>query len=175
MRMTTVSLSETISLQEAIWTTIAVVAIGITAVIIWDNSLNFRAIRAAVRRGRATTWGPRYWVAFASLVSSMGMLIAWLGFAAIGFIAMNIPAPPTLERQAAAEANGWILIAIESVLASIQVWQVYARTKIRPLTQTTESAPAPAAIVEAAEQTRHAADLVDALRPTDDGQPEVRP
>jgi hypothetical protein len=86
-----------------------------------------------VRRGNAVTWGPRWWVALASLVSSIGMLIVWGGFVGIGIVAMTVPPPITTERQAASEMSGWILVGVELVLAAIQVWQVYARTKIRPL------------------------------------------
>lgn len=150
---------------EISWTLIATVAIGFTAWIIDDNTRNFAAIRRAVAKGRAVAWGPRWWVAVASLVSSLAMFVVWLGFAVIGVISMGVsPNDPPSERMAVSEYTGSVLILMTLLLAAIQVWQVYARTKIRPLT-----APH-GAIDEAADQTQHAADLVDALRPSESGE-----
>jgi hypothetical protein len=101
--------------------------------------------------------------------------VVWIGFVTIGMIAMSIPPPLTPERQSAATTNGWILIGIEMLLAAIQVWQVYARTKIRPIPAVGQP-PAPEDINAAADQTRYAADLVEALRPVDDvPEPERKP
>lgn len=156
---------------ELIWTLIAVVSLGFTAWIIDDNMRNFAAIRAAIRQGRAVAWGPRWWVGLASLVSSAAMFIVWIGFAAIGVIAMTVsPHDPEDERAWISAVSGWLLIATTLILAGIQAWQVYARTKIRPLVH-----HEPNAIDEAADQTQHAADLVDALRTTEHGESEARP
>ena len=126
-------MSETVSPQEVIWTLIAVIALGFTLWIIVDNAQNYRAVMAAVRRGNAVVRGPRWWVALASLVSSVAMLIVWGGFIGVGIVAMTTPPPATTTNQVASNIIGWILVGIEVVLAGIQVWQVYARTKIRPL------------------------------------------
>ncbi len=166
-------MSETVSVQEMTWTLVAGSAIGFTLWILNDNVRNYGAIREAVRRDRAVAWGPRWWVAFASLVSSAAMLVVWFGFVVIGIIAMSTPPPLTSERQVAVETNGWILIAIEVLLAAIQAWQVYARTKIRPILPLGQP-PTPEDVDMAADQTRYAADLVDALRLPDDA-PERGP
>lgn len=125
-------LASTVSPLELVWTLIAACAIGFTAWTVRDNWLNLQAIRQAVRLHRAVTWGPRYWVAFASLVSSVVMVVVWLGFAVIGIAAMSVsPETDPARRMAVSEWSGWALIAMTLLLASVQVWQLYARSKIR--------------------------------------------
>jgi hypothetical protein len=138
--------TESVTWLEVTWTLVATGAIGFTAWIIDDNVRNFAAIRRAVQQGRAIPWGPRWWVAFASLVSSLAMFVVWLGFAAIGIVSMTVsPQDSAVEREAVQTASGWTLIAMTLLLAGIQAWQVFARTKIRPLTAPTgdinEAAP----------------------------------
>ena len=154
-------MSDTVSTLEITWTMLSVIAIGCTAWIVDDNVRNFNAIREAVRQGRAVAWGPRWWVALASLVSSCAMFLVWLVFATIGVLAMttSVHSDP-LYRMWIATVTGWGLILATLILAGIQVWQVYARTKIRPLI-----APPHGSVDEAADQAQHAADLIDALRP----------
>lgn len=160
-------MASTASPLEISWTLIAVIAIGFTAWIVDDNVRNFAAIREAVRQDRAVAWGPRWWVAVASLVSSAAMFVVWLGFAAIGVLAMTTgPDTDVTYRVRISSLSGWVLVAMTLLLAGIQAWQVYARTKIRPI-GTTGGPPAPEAVIAAADQTRYAADLVDALRPAD--------
>lgn len=157
-------MNESVTWLELAWTLIAAGALGFTAWIIDDNLRNFAAIRRAVAKGRATAWGPRYWVAVASLVSSLAMFVVWMGFAVIGIVHMSVSPYHAPEQRAAVQAaSGWTLVGLTLLLAAIQAWQVFARTKIRPLT-----APQ-GAIDEAADQTQHAADLVDALRPSESG------
>jgi Na+/proline symporter len=143
---------------------IAIVSLGFTSWLIDDNIKNFFAVRQAVREGWAKTWGPRYWVAIASLVSSLMMFVVWMGFAIIGLIAMSVgPESSDDQLRQASSFNGALLIAMTLVLAGIQVWQMYARTKIRPLI-----APRPNSVDDAADQTQHAADMVNALRTGED-------
>jgi hypothetical protein len=163
--------ADSVSGLELIWTAIAVIALGFTAWICDDNVRNYLAIRRAVALGRATMWGPRAWVAVASLVSSIAMFVVWLGFASIGILAMIVsPNDPASERARFSSLTGIVLIAMTLILAGIQAWQVFARTKIRPLVGGESSA-----VDVAAEQTQHAADLVDALRLRDDETSEARP
>ncbi len=152
-------MTESATWLEVTWTLVAAGAIGFTSWIIDDNVRNFAAIRRAVKQGRAVAWGPRWWVAFASLVSSVLMFVVWLGFAAIGIVSMTTSPQDSVDERAAVQAvSGWVLIAMTLILAGIQAWQVYARTKIRPLTAPT------GAINDAADQTQLAANMVDALR-----------
>ena len=156
-------MSDSATWLEVTWTLVAAGAIGFTAWIIDDNARNFNAIRRAVKQGRAVAWGPRWWVAFASLVSSVAMFVVWVGFASIGIVSMTVsPHDSAAERTAVQAVSGWTLIAMTLLLAGIQGWQVYARTKIRPLTAPT------GAINEAADQTQLAASMVDALRPDEE-------
>ena len=102
-------MTESVTWLEVTWTLVAAGAIGFTAWIIDDNVRNFAAIRRAVKQGRAAAWGPRWWVAFASLVSSVGMFIVWLGFAAIGIVAMSVsPRDSTPEIQMVQTISGWL-------------------------------------------------------------------
>lgn len=157
-------LSSTASTLEIVWTLIAVVAIGFTGWIVDDNVRNYAAVREAVRRGRAVAWGPRWWVALASLVSSAAMFVVWLGFASIGVLSMTTdPLTPMEHRARVSEVNGWLLVAMTLILAGIQAWQVYARTKIRPI-----ASESPNQVDLAADQTQYAADLVNALRPEEE-------
>ena len=127
-------MTESATWLEVAWTTIAVVAIGFTAWIIDDNARNFAAIRRAVEQGRAASWGPRWWVAVSSLVSSLVMFLVWMGFALMGVVAMSTnPAGDPVRIARASFINGWVLVALTSLLAAIQAWQVYARTKLRPM------------------------------------------
>jgi hypothetical protein len=156
-------MSDSATWLEVTWTLIAVGSIGFTAWIVDDNVRNFLAIKKAVQQGRAIPWGPRYWVAVASLVSSAAMFVVWVGFAFIGIVSMNVsPNDPEGYRADVQTASGWTLIAMTLLLAGIQGWQVFARTKIRPLTS-----PA-GAINEAEDQKQLAANMVDALRPDED-------
>ena len=152
------------SAVEIVWLLIAVTSLGLTVLVIRDNWINLAAIRDAVRKGRAIKWGPRYWVAFASLVSSAAMFAVWLGFASVGVLSMTVsPDDPIEYRAVVSWGTGWLLVAMTLILAGIQVWQVFARTKIRPLTDPEGDIDA------AADQTKLAADMVDALRPGQEG------
>jgi hypothetical protein len=163
-------MSSTAAPVEMTWTLIAVVAIGFTAWIVDDNVRNFAAVRAAVRQGRAVTWGPRWWVALASLVSSAAMFVVWLGFAAIGALSMTAgPNTDVAYRSWVSNVSGWVLVGMTLILAGIQAWQVYARTKIRPIP------PAPSTVDAAADQSQYAANLVNVLRPTDGDEQGCRP
>jgi hypothetical protein len=131
---------ETATWLEITWTAIATVALGFTLWIVDDNIRNFAAIRRAVARGKANHWGARWWVAFASLVTSVAMLVVWIGFEIVGIIGMTVsPRVSPTEREAALQViSGWLMISTALVLAGIQAWQVFARTKIRPLVQPVE-------------------------------------
>jgi hypothetical protein len=159
-------MASTASSLEITWTMVAVLALGFTAWIVDDNLRNFAAIRTAIVQGRAAKWGPRWWVAIASLVSSAAMFVVWLGFAVIGVLSMTTgPDSPEAYRVRISTLTGWVLVAMTLILAGIQAWQVYARTKIKPIAQS------PSAVDEAADQSQYAADLVNALRPIEGDEP----
>jgi hypothetical protein len=159
-------MADSASLLELVWTGIAVVALGFTAYIIDDNVRNYRAIRQAVREGWATAWGPRWWVAFASLVSSVAMFVVWLGFASIGVVSMTVsPHDPPESRATVSQVTGVVLVCMTLLLAGIQAWQVYARTHIRPLMQPTNTD-----IHAVSKQAHRTASMVDALQPNESSQ-----
>jgi hypothetical protein len=163
------TMASTASTLEIAWTLIAVVSLGFTAWIIDDNVRNYAAIRTAVQRGQGIAWGPRWWVAVASLVSSAAMFVVWLGFATVGVLAMTAGPETNIDyRMWVSGLSSWVLVAMTLILAGIQVWQVFARTKIRPINPKPGQPPQPEDIRVASDQTRYAADLVDALRPSVD-------
>ena len=127
------------SALEITWTVIAMIALGFSAWILDDNVRNMAAVRRAVKQERAVAWGPRWWVALASLVSSAAMLVVWIGFAVIGVLAMTVsPGASPALRATVSSFSGWILVGMTLILAAIQAWQVYARTHILPIENVAE-------------------------------------
>lgn len=124
-------MSGTANPLEITWTAVALLGLGFTLWKLLDDWRNWQAIRLAIRLGRAVRGGPRWWLSLASLGSSAGQSVVWSGFLAIGVIAMRAAPPLTPDRQAASEASGWVLIAMELVLAVVQGWQIYARSQMR--------------------------------------------
>lgn len=141
----TMMLPNTISLLELSWTVIAMIAFGFTVWIVNDNARNYAAIRAEVRRRRGRTWGPRWWVAFASLVSSVAMLFVWVGFLLVGVLSMTAGVHSDAAYRAwVSSVSGWTLVGMATILAGIQIWQVFARSRIRSVV------PVPPTLEEAA-------------------------
>ena len=120
--------------QERLWTLVAVIALGFTCWTVDDNIKNYWALRRAIRRGRAVMYGPRWWFAVSSIVSSVVMYVVWLGFATIGVVAMQVgPHDPASERLTVTYFNGYVLVVLTIALAIVQVWQVWVRNQIRKI------------------------------------------
>lgn len=118
---------------ERTWTMIAIVGLAFSLWAIWDDWLDLRAVRLAIRLHRAVTWGPRWWVAAGFLGSDGLFCLAWLGFASIGVLAMTLPPSPVPQREKVSEISGWVLVAMEIALALIEVWWRVVRVRVREL------------------------------------------
>lgn len=124
--------SEVSTAQERVWTIICFIALVFTAWSVDDNTKNFRAIRTAIKQGRAVGFGPRWWIAFSSLVSSILMYMVWIDLACIGVVAMSTGPHDMLSvRQEVGEFVGYALVLASVLLALIQIWQVFARRQMQ--------------------------------------------
>jgi hypothetical protein len=123
----------TVSPLEATWTVIAIVGFVVSAWAVYDDLLDFQAIRRAVKLELAIAWGPRWWVALGFLGSDALYSIAWLGFAVIGVLAMTLPPALSTQGEVTSEVVGWVLVGMEVVLALSQIWWRIVRGKTREL------------------------------------------
>lgn len=116
---------------EIAWSGVALVGILLSAWMMTDAYLDYRAVRLAVRGGYAKARGARWWIAVGALVGNSLTAFVWAGFLAVGVIAMQFPPPPPNPDQHVSNmVAGWVLIAMEAVLASIQLWTRFVRQRV---------------------------------------------
>jgi hypothetical protein len=116
---------------EVTWTAVALLGVLMTAWMIADAHLDYRAVRRGIRAGIAVAYGPRWWIAVGALVGNGLTLLVWLGFLVVGLLAMQFPPPPpNTEQNVVSMVIGWVLIAMEALLASVQVWSRIVRLKV---------------------------------------------
>ena len=121
-------MTASVSWLEVTWSVIAAVGVLLTAWMILDAYLDYRAVSKAVRGGYAITRGARWWIAVGALGANGLTLLVWAGFLVVGLIAMQYPPPPrTSDQSTVNAAAGWVLIAMEGLLAAIQVWSRVVR------------------------------------------------
>src|SRR5688500_11525535 len=63
--------------QERAWTLIAACGLVFTSWLIDDSIKNLQALYRAIHLGYAWVYGPRWWLAVGSMVSSIGMYLVW--------------------------------------------------------------------------------------------------
>jgi hypothetical protein len=131
------------SAVELAWSVVALLGVLLSGWACQDDHASFEAVRLAVRLKRAVTWGPRWWMALAFLVSDLLFALVWIGFGSIGVVAMALPEAISPERREANEMIGYVLLGLEGVLALIQVWWRVVRLKLR-----SQGAWAPAPSIE---------------------------
>jgi hypothetical protein len=114
------------------WTAIALWALLFTCWLL-DNSIrDFNAVRTGIRLHMAVVYGPRWWIALASMVTCAVMYVIWIGFAIIGILSLSIsPTSPEQLRMRIGTVTGIVLVTMTVLLAAIQAWQVYARNKVK--------------------------------------------
>lgn len=118
---------------ERAWTLIAVYGLLFSIWLAgggwWDLAAVREAIHAVPPRARA--WGPRWWVGLSSVVANGMLCLVWLGFIAIGVIAMQFPPPtPSPDQQVSNQWAGWVLIAMEALLVAVQAWHLFVRNRV---------------------------------------------
>lgn len=82
---------------------------------------SLRIVASNVERGRARVWGPGWNLAFGLLVAMIFFTIAWVGYLAIGVLALSVPPPPTQAGREASNILGYILIGMEAAHACAMV------------------------------------------------------
>lgn len=103
---------------ELAWSIIAAVGGLLTAWMILDAYLDYRAVAAGVRGGYAKARGARWWSAVGAIGANGLDGFVWAGFLAVGLMAIFDIWPAWA---------GWVLIAMEAVLAARQLWARFAR------------------------------------------------
>jgi hypothetical protein len=118
--------------QERAWTLIAACGLVFTSWLIDDSIKNLQALYVAIRRGYAWVYGPRWWLAVGSVVSSVGMYFIWLGFVLLGVVVLHVaPDTPLAIRLTVASMTGNTLISMTSILLLLQIWYVFIRWMTR--------------------------------------------
>jgi hypothetical protein len=100
----------------------------------WEATIGLGAVPPMARK-----WGPRWYVALSAIVANATLCLVWAGFIVIGLIAMQFPPPPPNPDQSVSNMwAGWVLIAMEALLAGVQAWHLWVRGRVE---QATRSAP----------------------------------
>lgn len=111
---------------EVAWATVAVLGAGVATALLAHIWLSYRAVAAWFGTGRIVRWGPRHKFVLGFLVGDGLLLLVWCGFVALGVNALLNPPPAGLDRVAASERGGWILVGLESVLFLFQAVLLWA-------------------------------------------------
>lgn len=106
---------------EIAWSVIAVVGVLFTAWMIADGWLDYRAVRAGIQGGYARARGARWWIAIGALGDAGVTAFVWLGFLVVGLMAIF---------DVWLAWAGWVLIAMEGLLAARQVWSRFVRVQV---------------------------------------------
>lgn len=115
---------------ELAWSLIALGGVMVTGWMILDAYMDYRAVVRGIRGGYARARGARWWIAVGSFVGNSMTLLVWVGFLAIGLIAMQYPPPPREpDQQVSNMWAGWLLIGMEGLLAAAQLWARIVRIK----------------------------------------------
>lgn len=118
---------------ELTWTVIAGIGLLFSGWLTGGGWYDLAAVRVAIADvpPRARAWGPRWWVALSAVVANGLLCLVWAGFIATGLIAMQFPAPPPNPSQQVSNMwAGWVLIAMEALLAGVQAWHLFVRGRI---------------------------------------------
>lgn len=129
----------TASPLELTWTGFAALGVLMTAWMLIDAWLDWHAVQHGIRGGWAVAYGPRWWIALGALGGNGMTGLVWFGFLVVGVIAMQFPPPPpNVEQATSSQVSGWVLIAMEGLLAVTQVWARVVRLKVVALTHVHE-------------------------------------
>jgi hypothetical protein len=114
------------SAQEIAWSVPAALAFCVTLVMIVWAVRAFAAIRKGVREAPEVyrSWGPRWNFSLLLIGAMVFFGIGWLGYVAVGMVAMLVPPPISDVSREASTALGWLLIGMETAhaLAQALLW-----------------------------------------------------
>lgn len=115
-------LPPTVAATELWWSIPAALAFAATLIMGGWAWRSFAAIRSGVRRspGRYRAWGPRWNFSLLLLLAIVCFGIGWLGYCAVGVLAMLTPPPVSDANRAASEWFAWLLIGMEITHACAQ-------------------------------------------------------
>lgn len=126
-----------ISGPELWWSIPALLAFVITLLMIGWTWRSFGAIRSGVRRfpKRYRAWGPRWNFALLMLAALICFGVGWLGYFAIGVVAMLVPPPLNQANQTASTWLAWLLIGMEIMHACAQglLWAAMRSLASQPI------------------------------------------
>lgn len=116
---------------ELAWSIIAGIGVLLSLWMIADAWLDYRSVVRGIRGGYARARGARWWIAVGALGGNAMLVLVWLGFLAIGVLAMQYPPPPREpDQQVSNQWAGWVLIGMEALLAATQVWARLVRLQV---------------------------------------------
>lgn len=128
---------QNISVLEVWWTVPAALAfLGTLAMSAWAWD-SFAAIRAKITAApdRYRSWGPRWKFSLFLLGSMVCFAVGWLGYGAVGVLAMLTPPPQAEVNRTASEWFAWLLICMEIAHAVAQglLWAALRSLAAEPL------------------------------------------
>lgn len=115
MSMTTgrETMPESASGQEIAWSIGALFGLAFTLMMAAWAWARFAVVRERVGRGGVVRWGPRWNLVLGLLVAMIFFGLGWLGYLALGIVAMLTPPPIAEVSREAADRFAWLLIAME--------------------------------------------------------------
>jgi hypothetical protein len=107
--------SQNISMQELAWTIPAIVAFLAAMILLKRLVAARRALLYGIRLhpDLYRVGGPRWRFLTLMIWTVVAFGVGWLGFVAIGFVAMDTPPPIRPENQEAVDIFAWVLIGME--------------------------------------------------------------
>lgn len=130
-----------VSPLEAAWSAIAVLGLLFSLWLAAAGWMDLDAVESAIdaHPPRARRWGPRWYVALSAVVANIALCLVWIGFLLIGAIAMRYPSPaPSPDQGVSSQWVGWVLIAMEAILAGVQAWHLFVRGRVENAERWTE-------------------------------------
>jgi hypothetical protein len=116
------------------WTCVAVVAWGVSLVLVYKDSRRFSRVEYAIKLAKAVRYGPRWWIAIGFLVADSLFLFGWFGWIIPGVVAIMTPSPAR-DRTVLETFFLYQFIFTEAIFGSIQLWWWFVRTRLSKLTR----------------------------------------
>jgi len=123
------------STLEIVWTTVALIGLVFTIGLILWARFSIRAIFSGIQRGTVVRWGPRWNLVLCLTIAAILLALGWIGYIAIGVIAMYVPSAPTEEAKTASQVFAWVLVAMETFHAGacVALWAAFVSLSGKPI------------------------------------------